>query len=121
MDVSVNGGTRWVTIATFAAGTDAAYQPVSYDMSSYAASNTQIRFLSGTSNGNNHFVYIDNVQIVYTPTPVAASTQAALSCGSTLNAGGSINTYYPGTASIALGVTAIPVGAATGNSIANVS
>ncbi len=56
--------------------------------------------------GNNTYVAVATVQAV------ACATVSQATAGN--NVGGVLNTYYPGTASVAAGATSIPVGAATG-------
>ncbi len=62
--VSGNGGASWTTLGTYNLNTNDANQVVAnYDIASYKASNTQIRFLgSGTAD---HNLFIDNIQIEY--------------------------------------------------------
>jgi hypothetical protein len=61
VQVSANGGTTWTTLETFT-GTFAASSR-SYDISSFIASNTRVRFLEVTGYGNNDFFFVDNLQI----------------------------------------------------------
>lgn len=66
LEVSANGGSSWSTVATYT-GTVTA-QTVSYDLTSFMAANTRIRFIhvSGyTSSGgaNADFLFIDNLRI----------------------------------------------------------
>jgi peptidase C25-like protein len=61
VQVSANGGTTWTTLETFT-GVFAASSR-SYDISSFIASNTRVRFLEITGYGNNDFFFVDNLQI----------------------------------------------------------
>ncbi|MBP6002181.1 MAG: hypothetical protein KA746_01990 [Pyrinomonadaceae bacterium] len=54
-------GTSWVVLATYAAGTDAAYQ--ASGSISLPVTATAIRFMNGAANGNNQRIFVDNVQI----------------------------------------------------------
>jgi len=64
VEVSDNGGGSWTELDRFTgSGTDANYQSVSYDISSYIAPNTRIRFLSSSNLGGNDIVYFDDVEI----------------------------------------------------------
>ena len=68
--VSGNGGSTWRELDRFTGpGSDATYQSVSYDISSYASSNTRIRLRTSSSLGGSDEIYIDNVDIgIRTPT-----------------------------------------------------
>jgi hypothetical protein len=63
--VSGDGGTSWSPELwrTEGPGTDTAYQQVDIDISAYIASNTRIRFQTGTGNRGNDLVYFDDVTI----------------------------------------------------------
>ena len=66
VEVSDNGGTSWTELARFRGPqNDSNYQPVSYDISSFATANTRIRLLGSTNLGNNDEVYFDNIEIDY--------------------------------------------------------
>jgi hypothetical protein len=69
IQVSGDGGTTWHYLDHFAGpATDGAYTLVSYDVSAYCASNTQIRFISSTANmSDGDLVWIDNVEISCSP------------------------------------------------------
>ncbi len=54
----------------------------------------------------------NNTYVALAPVVSVVCSTTALSAGGTLN--GVVNTYYPGTASVAKGATSIPVGTATG-------
>ena len=67
VEVSGDGGVSWTELDRFTGpGTDISYQTISYDITTYIASNTQIRFLSSPSLGRNDRVFFDNIQIDYT-------------------------------------------------------
>ncbi len=67
VQVSNNGGSSWTELDRFAGATggvtDANYNSVSYDISTYMASHTRIRFMSAPNLGNDEIVYFDNVQV----------------------------------------------------------
>jgi hypothetical protein len=67
VQVSNNGGSSWTELDRFAGATggvtDANYNSVSYDISTYMAPNTRIRFMSAPNLGNDEIVYFDNVQV----------------------------------------------------------
>ncbi|MEK7325542.1 MAG: S8 family serine peptidase [Chloroflexota bacterium] len=66
IQVSANGGSTWTELARYAGpGTDSAWQTASFNIQSYAASNTQIRFATSASLGSSDILYVDNVQIEY--------------------------------------------------------
>jgi len=98
------------TLATLASGATATVTVTVTAATSGAYSNTATVSDSGTppdlNPGNNTYVAVATVQAV----ACAAVSQAAP--GNNLT--GTLNSYYPGTASVAAGATSIPVGAATG-------
>ncbi|HEY3568828.1 MAG TPA: C25 family cysteine peptidase [Thermoanaerobaculia bacterium] len=61
VQVSSNGGGSWTTLETFTGAFASSSR--SYDISSYIASNTRVRFLEITGYGNNDFFFVDNLQI----------------------------------------------------------
>ncbi len=64
VDVSADGGSTWTELDRLqGSANDASYLSASYDISSYIAANTRIRFLSSSSLGNSDRVYFDNVEI----------------------------------------------------------
>ncbi|NQU41231.1 MAG: DUF11 domain-containing protein [Lentisphaerae bacterium] len=81
IDISSNGGGSWMTLETLTAVTNdpVAGVNVSYDISSYIASNTAVRFLTsgtGWSNGND-WVYFDGIEMEFTrPWSGSGSTNA---------------------------------------------
>jgi len=63
VQVSSNGGGSWHTLKTFKGSSSGSK---SYDISSYASSNTAIRFLvTNRYGGSSDFFYADNVQIAF--------------------------------------------------------
>jgi len=80
IQVSANGGGSWTELARFAGPTnDAAYQSASYDITSYMAANTRVRFISSANLGASDRVYLDNVQIAVTwATPCAGTDHLAI-------------------------------------------
>ena len=73
IEISANGGSTWTELARYAGpGSDSSWQNASFDILSYAAANTQIRFATSSSLGSSDKLYVDNVQIEYAlsaPTP----------------------------------------------------
>ena len=68
LKVSGDGGGSWNTLVEFRGpDNDAAYVTTSYDISSFIASNTRIRFSSSNYLGKQDDVFFDNVQITCTP------------------------------------------------------
>ena len=64
IDLSSNGGSTWTEIARIEGpATDSNYQSFSQDISAYISSNTNIRFITSSSNGSTDTVYFDNVEI----------------------------------------------------------
>ncbi|MBT8144227.1 MAG: LamG domain-containing protein, partial [Gammaproteobacteria bacterium] len=61
VEVSADGGSNWTTLDTIGASTDTAYLSASYDISTYMAADTMIRFSSNSSFSGE--AYIDNVRI----------------------------------------------------------
>ena len=75
IQVSANGGGSWTELARIQGPTnDSSYHSASYDITSYMAANTQIRFISSPTLGNNDKVYFDNVQIAVSATTACAGT-----------------------------------------------
>ncbi|GAA4451173.1 DUF4347 domain-containing protein [Novipirellula rosea] len=65
IEASSNGGGSWSELDRFAGPTnDGALQSTSYDISSFIASNTQIRFVTNGMNATES-LFVDNVQIQY--------------------------------------------------------
>jgi uncharacterized repeat protein (TIGR01451 family) len=82
LQISTNGG-PFVEVTRFAGPTnDANYVPVSLNISAYISANTQIRFQSSPTLGNNDIIYFDDIQIasqtVVTKTNQAAATNPLL-------------------------------------------
>lgn len=64
LQISANGGSSWTTLKTYNLSFDSGQTLETFDISSYIANNTMIRFYgSGTANG---YLYVDNIQIEYT-------------------------------------------------------
>jgi len=102
------------TIGTLASGGTATVVVVETATAAGAYSNTATVSDSGTppdpNTGNNTYTAVATVQ-----SPACATVAQAVPNNSV---SGTVNTYYPGTASVAAGVTSIPVGAATGTGTA---
>ncbi|MEM7206812.1 MAG: DUF6701 domain-containing protein [Pseudomonadota bacterium] len=75
LQVSANGGSSWTTLQTYSVtGTNFSPTSQSFDISSYAASNTQVRFISDGSGQIG--MYVDDIEISYQtscplPAPIA--------------------------------------------------
>ena len=68
IQVSGDGGGSWYTLEDFIGpDNDGAYVTTSYDIGSYVAPNTRIRFISSSFLGKQDDVFFDNVQITCTP------------------------------------------------------
>jgi uncharacterized repeat protein (TIGR01451 family) len=98
------------TIGNMASGAHATVTVVETAAAAGSYSNTAVVSDSGTppdpNTGNNTYVAVATVQ------SAACATVAQAAPGTGLT--GTLNTYYPGTASVAAGATSIPIGAATG-------
>jgi uncharacterized repeat protein (TIGR01451 family) len=98
------------TIGNMASGATATVTVVETAAAAGSYSNTAVVSDSGTppdpNTGNNTYVAVATVQ------SAACATVAQAAPGTGLT--GTLNTYYPGTASVAAGATSIPIGAATG-------
>ena len=84
--VSNDGGASWTLIQTFTDDQGSTFQPFTYDISAYIASNTRIAFVE-KADSNGEAFYFDNVQIeVCTPTPlidhfrITPATTSASTC-----------------------------------------
>ena len=68
IEVSGDGGNSWNFLGNLAGpDNDASYRTTSYNISSFIAPNTRIRFISSGSLGKQDEVFFDNVQITCTP------------------------------------------------------
>jgi Concanavalin A-like lectin/glucanases superfamily/Disaggregatase related repeat len=69
VEISANGvAGPWTEIARLEGpGTDAVFKPFSIDISSYAAANTRIRFITSPSMGDRDTVWLDNVSLTCSP------------------------------------------------------
>jgi uncharacterized repeat protein (TIGR01451 family) len=65
LDISSNGGSTWTNLASFTSSSPTSPTIYSYDISSYIASNTQIRFLGSGNSGEPSYFFFDDVQIEY--------------------------------------------------------
>ncbi len=64
IELSSNGGGSWTEIDRIEGpGDDSGYQSFTQDISSYISNNTNIRFVTSSTNGSTDTVYIDNVEI----------------------------------------------------------
>jgi uncharacterized repeat protein (TIGR01451 family) len=98
------------TLATLASGDSFSVAVVETASASGAYANTAVVSDSGTptdpNTGNNSYTAVATVQTA------ACATVSQAAPGGTLT--GTVNTYYPGTASVAAGATSIPIGTAAG-------
>lgn len=66
VQISKDGGFNWSELGRFAGpANDSAWQTATFYIQSYAASNTQIRFVTSSLLGSSDILYVDNVQIEY--------------------------------------------------------
>lgn len=66
VQVSGDGGANWTTLSTYhLSGSDSSQIAQSFDITSYIAANTQIRFLGSGGEVEGYF-YFDNIEIEYT-------------------------------------------------------
>ncbi len=65
LQMSPDNGASWVEVARYQGpADDSMLQPVSYDVSAYAAANTWVRFVTGPA-FQHGFLFVDNVEIAY--------------------------------------------------------
>ena len=95
---SSNGGTTFVELDRFAgSGNDASYVFTDYDISSFIATNTQVRLLGSSTLGGADLVYFNDVQVSWTvggTNTVAGGIPPDLTEGWTLQAGQYISITY---------------------------
>ncbi|QEG40277.1 DUF4347 domain-containing protein [Roseimaritima ulvae] len=72
--VSGNGGTNYVTLASFTSSTNGQSGTLSYDISSYLSSNTRIQFYVNSNAGGSTYVTFDDVQVVASDQNAGGST-----------------------------------------------
>ena len=65
LQVSSNGGTSWTTLQTYSGTSNIGAATDSFDISAYASSNSQIRFLIPTYQSGVRYIYFDNVEIAF--------------------------------------------------------
>jgi serine protease AprX len=63
LEVSSNGGTSWTTLQAYSGTSNTGVATDSFDISAYASSNTQIRFLIPTYQTGVRYAYFDNIEI----------------------------------------------------------
>jgi serine protease AprX len=77
LQVSGNGGTSWTTLQTYSSTSNTGAATDSFDISAYASSNTQIRFLINQYQTGVRYIYFDNVEIEFArPSAFLSATQA---------------------------------------------
>ncbi len=67
LQISGDGGSNYATLDTFSSASNPGAGSSTYDISSYLASNTRVRFLVTSIDGNAKDLAIDNVQMDYVP------------------------------------------------------
>jgi serine protease AprX len=65
LQISADGGVTWTTLQTYTSTQFTGEGVDSFDISTYASGNTQIRFLITSKQSGYRFLYIDDVQIEY--------------------------------------------------------
>lgn len=65
LQVSSNGGASWTTLQNYSSYSNIGAATESFDISAYASSNTQIRFLVNQYQTGSRYIYIDDVQIAF--------------------------------------------------------
>ena len=65
LQVSSDGGTSWTTLQTYTSNDFTGAATDSFDISAYASSNTQIRFLINNDQTGNGYIYFDNIEILF--------------------------------------------------------
>jgi serine protease AprX len=82
IEISADGGSTWTELARFMGpGSDKSWQSASFDVLSFASTDTTIRFTTSPSLGMMDILYIDNVQIEYAkaePLPLPPPTTTGL-------------------------------------------
>ena len=92
VEVSPNGGATWTRLVRFdGSGNDSAYVAAVYDITAYASANTQIRFLSSTALGVSDYLYLDDIQILFTKTNRVPVVDAGPNATITLPASAGLN------------------------------
>jgi hypothetical protein len=96
VSVSSNGGSTWTELGRLqGAATDSSFLTATYNITAYAALNTQIRFQSSGSLGSADYVYLDNIQIRFTKNGGGAANRAPA-----VNAGADQTITLPATATM---------------------
>jgi VCBS repeat-containing protein len=96
VQASNDDGISWTELGRYSGpGTDSSYVAASYDISTYIAANTMIRFLSSGLASNDYF-YVDNVQIAASvdPATTAGGTPPDLLSDTTLLGGQQMTVTY---------------------------
>jgi serine protease AprX len=65
LQVSSNGGTSWTSLQTYSSTSNTGIATDSFDISTYASSNTQIRFLINQQQSGSRYIYFDNIEIAF--------------------------------------------------------
>jgi serine protease AprX len=65
LQVSSDGGTSWTTLQTYTSNDFTGAATDSFDISAYASSNTQIRFLVNNDQTGTGYIYFDNIEILF--------------------------------------------------------
>ena len=77
LQVSPDGGTSWTTLQTYSGVSNTGAGKDSFDISAYASSNTQIRFLTPYYQNGARYIYFDNIEIAFArPSAFLSTTKA---------------------------------------------
>jgi serine protease AprX len=77
LQVSANGGSSWTTLRTYSSTSYTGTATDSFDISAYASSNTQIRFLINQQQSGSRYIYFDDVEIAFArPSPFRSAVKA---------------------------------------------
>lgn len=111
VSVSSNGGTSWIELDRIEGpNNDTTYQFAEFDISSYIATNTQVRFLTSPTMGGTDIVYFDNIRVgwpVGGTNTVAGGTPPNLATNWTLEAGQFLTITFQATVNNPVAVTQI--------------
>jgi serine protease AprX len=65
LQVSSNGGINWTTLQTYSSKQFTGSATDNFDISAYASSNTQIRFLINQFETGTRYIYFDNIEVTF--------------------------------------------------------
>ena len=91
LEVSNDGGSNWTPLQNYIINsTNFTANPENFDLTSYIAENTQIRFIGSGSSGSNTGMYIDDINIDYCKS-VSSNSCTSIPSDYALYSGGSID------------------------------